>query len=55
MVVEGEKQRDRSEITGGDRKRKNRRTDNMVGRGKQKTKLTEKTGKGRNKEKMREK
>lgn len=40
VVVEGEKQRDRNEITGGDVERERREE--------QKTKLTEKTGKGRN-------
>lgn len=46
VVVEGEKQRDRNEITGGDVERERK--------GEQKMKLTEKTAKGRNGEKMKE-
>lgn len=44
VVVEGEKQRERNEITGGDVERERKEE--------QKTKLTETTRKGRNKEKM---
>lgn len=51
MVVEREKQGDRNEITGGDSEGKKRRRDNVLGREKQKMKLTEKTGRRRKREK----